>query len=194
MRAVDLTALRHTDHGLSPTCARFEHVRDGRVLWMSGVGEIEIPRGGPEHLGLLAAQPWQDNALLDEGEQLMLDSFFRAASLTANFYLALLTATPAETATMATMSEVTGTGYARIAMVRGTSDFPTLALNGGDYQVTTLQKTFTATGTWTAATDLALVTVVSGTAGKLIATTALSTTRTLVNGDTLNVTLAVKLQ
>lgn len=178
---------------LSPTIAKFEHARAGRPIWLSGIGEVE-GISDKELAIVRELQPWNHNYLADEGESLMLDSFFRAASLTTNFYLTLLTADPGETGTMATMSEVTGTGMARITMIRGNTDFPTLALASGDFQVTALAKVFTAGGTWTAATHAALVTTVSGTAGKLLVVNALSATRTLLNTDTLTVTLAVKQQ
>ena len=75
----------------------------------------------------------------------------------------------------------------------GSTDWTDPALDSGDMQTVTPTKTFTATGTWTAATQLVLATVGTGTAGLFIAWAALSATRTLVNGDTLDVTLAVKL-
>lgn len=173
---------------------KFRHLRDGRVIWASGVGDVDVPVA--YEAGLVDAQPWSDNALLDEGEQWMLDTFFRAAVAPTTFAFALLTSAPAETATMATMAEVTGGGYARVAVARNTTDWPTLALASGDYQVTSLQKTFgplTGTNYSAAVTHLAVVTATTGTVGKLVAAVALSTARTLVVGDSLNVTYSLKL-
>lgn len=179
---------------MKATTAKFRHLRGGRIIWASGLGDIDVPQA--DELAVARAQPFTDNALLDEGEQWVLDTFFRGATPPTTFAFALLTAAPAETATMATMAEVTGGGYARVAVARNTTDWPTLALASGDYQVTSLQKTFgplNTTNYSAAVTHLAVVTATTGTAGKLISAVALSTARTLVVGDSLNVTYSLKL-
>jgi hypothetical protein len=147
------------------TLARAKHFRKGELLWM---------------------QDWTHNAWADEGEQLVLDIFFRAATAPTNLFLKLSNSTPTDTSTLASITEVSGTGYAAISLARNTTDFPTLALVGGDYKVSMLTKTFTATGTWTTANYLILGTT-SNTTGKLVSYIALTTPRTLVNGDTLAV-------
>ena len=138
------------------------------------------------------------NALMDEGEQEILDVYLRAATPPTSHYFGLgnnggTPGVPAETATLATITEVSGSGYARIAVARNTTDWPTLALDAGDYQASSVTKQFSATGTWTAADYLFLTTVASGTVGKLIATVALSASRVLLNGDKLDVSMKVKL-
>lgn len=136
------------------------------------------------------------NALLDEGEQDILDIVFRDATEPSSFYVGLCNSTPGETTTLTTLSnEASGSGYARIALARNGTDWPTLALASGDYQLTSLVKTFTASGgTIGPVTNAFLCTVASGTSGKLYATVALSTTRTLADGESLSVTLNIKLQ
>lgn len=141
------------------------------------------------------------NALMDEGEQVILEFFFRNNNLmgASPFYFGLgnnggTPGVPAETATLASITEVSGSGYARIAVARDTTDWGATALDAGDYQTTSATKTFSATGTWTAADYLFLTDVDSGTSGKLLATVALSASRTLVNGDSLQVSMKVKLQ
>jgi len=141
------------------------------------------------------------NALMDEGEQQVLEIFFRNNSgLGASpFFFGLgnnggTPGVPAETVTLAGITEVSGTGYARIAVVRGITDWGATALNAGDYQTSSTTKQFQATGTWTAADYLFLCDIVSGTAGKLLVTVALSTSRLLVNGDKLDVSMVIKLQ
>ncbi|HEU4752649.1 MAG TPA: hypothetical protein VFU47_06025, partial [Armatimonadota bacterium] len=67
----------------------------------------------------------------------------------------------------------------------------TLSQVSGDYRATSSTVTFTATGTWTSATAMFLCTVSAGTAGKLLASVALAATRSLVNGDTLQVSFFV---
>src|SRR5580765_5333976 len=127
---------------------------------------------------LLWESDWNHNYLADGGEQSMLDVYFRAATA-PSLYITLLTA---------------GTGYARIILNRNNTDFPTLALDVGDYKVTSVAKTFTAGGTWSACTHMGIVTSASGTTGALIAVNALGATRTLINTDTLAITFATKLQ
>lgn len=161
--------MRHSKMG---TISQFKHFRKGKLLWESD---------------------WNHNYLADGGENAMLDVFFRNGTA-PTFYIALLTADPGETGTPATMAENSGTGYARIALARNSTDFPTLALDVGDYKVTALAKTFTAGGTWSACTHMGLVSSSSGTTGTLYAVNALGATRTLINTDTLAITFATKLQ
>jgi len=140
------------------------------------------------------------NALLDEGELDILNVYLRNTSIPASFYFGLgnlggTPGVPAETDTLATITEVSGSGYARIALARDTIDWgaPVL-LDSPDYQTTSVTKQFAATGTWTAADYLFLTDVSTGTAGALIAAVALSLSRVLNNGDKLDVSMTVKLQ
>jgi hypothetical protein len=184
------------------TAYKFSHRNaGGELLWASKISDsdfaelkgLEARFGRTPELDMLVAeaQTWQHNALLDDGENNMLDVYFRSNAAPASFYFALVNSTPAETITMATLSgEVTGTGYARIAVARNTTDWaaPTLST---DYSTTSVTKTFTAGGTWTSAITLMLVTSASGTTGLALASAALSATRTLVNGDTLATSMTV---
>lgn len=179
---------------IHPTEWKFKHERAGELIWASGLGELAIPVGSPEYDEALGDQLWAPNDLADNGEQIILDVFFRGASAPASLYVGLVAGSPAETTTLATMTEVTGTGYARIALARNATDWPTLALDVGDYRVVSLAKVFTAGGTWTGATNAFLTGAASGTSGDFIAYAALAATRTLLNGDTLTVTNRVKLQ
>lgn len=169
-----------------PTSWRYRHYRDGGLIWASGIGDVDPS----DEADVLMEQPVTLNAVADEGEQSILDSYFRGQNTPTSFTLRLTGTTPSETSTLAGLTEVTGTGYAGIAVARNTTDWPTLALVGGDYKVSMLTKTFTATGTWTAATYMYLATTSNNT-GKLISYSALSASRTLVNGDTLQVDYSV---
>jgi hypothetical protein len=184
---------------------KFRHYRptpdgDMSLIWASdGKGRSEeralgeVPAGSPADLEIVHSQLWTPNALADEGEKDILDVYFDDVAVRTNTYFRLFNDTPLETDTLATLTgEVTGTGYAGIAVARGT-DWSDPTLDAGDMQTTTTTKQFSAGGTWTDATQLVLATVGSGTAGLFLAWAALSTTRTLTNGDTLDVTLAVKL-
>lgn len=182
---------------------RFQHYRslDPRdesapkeLIWASKLGEIEqgVRQGSKAEHKILREQSYTHNFLTDGGESAMLDVFFRAGAA-PTFYFALYNATPAETSTMALTTEVTGTGYARISVARNATDFPSLTLDAGDFKVTSATKTFSATGPWTSATHLALVSTASGTSGTLYAIVPLSGTRVLASGDSLNVSFGVKL-
>lgn len=138
------------------------------------------------------------NALIDEGEQQILDVYLRGAAAPAGFYLGLTSmATLGETTTLATLTnEPAGNGYARQAINRdATADgWPTLALDSGDYQATGKTVTFTASGAGFGPVDKAFMATTSDATGKLVSFTALSQSRTLAAGDTLQVTYRVKLQ
>lgn len=179
--------------------AHYATLEDGRksLIWTPTQGEIhpgDVIKGSRADLALKAEEEFQLNSLTDLGEQYILDTFFRA-NHTPTFYFALWDdPAPAETDTMATLTanEVSGTGYGRISVARNTTDWGAPTLDGGDMQSTSVTKSFNATGTWTSADQLILVSDVSGTAGIFYAWVDLSTTRTLANGDQLDVSMAVK--
>lgn len=138
------------------------------------------------------------NILHDEGEEALLSAYFATAMSgfgppPANLYLGLdARVTLAEADTLLSLSgEPAVFGYARKALsTAGTG------LSGQDfyinqpaayYRADSKVVTFTASGgAWPAVTKLFLCTVLSGTAGKLISSLALSTSRTLQDGDSLN--------
>jgi hypothetical protein len=135
-----------------------------------------------------------ENALLDEGEQMVLDVFLRGATAVSSFYLGLCNSTPGETDTLNTLSnEASGNGYARIAIEHSNVGWPTLALDSGDFMATSKTVSFLATSNSIGPVTSAFLCTSSDNTGKLIATAALSTTRTLANTDTLQVTYRVKL-
>lgn len=150
-----------------------------------------IVKGSPAELEVIEAQDWTLNALADEGEEDILNVYFDTQAVRANLYFRLYNDTPAEGDTLASLTgEVTGTGYTGIAVARGTDWSAPDAATG----TSTGTKTFTAGGSWSAATQLILATAQTGTSGLLIAYAALSQTRTLGNGDTLDVTMTVTLE
>lgn len=182
-----------------PTQYRFRHYDgDGRLLWASGLGDVDkvVHRTDAIHEQLTSPLEFLENSLANQGEQAMLDAYLRGAAGPTNFYFGLYNDTPVATDTLASLvNEVSGTGYARIQVTRDNTGWPTLALDSGDYKATSATKTFTAGGTWTDATVLVLNSdAASGTSGVLVAYVSLSATRTLQNGDTLDVDIAVKLQ
>jgi hypothetical protein len=134
--------------------------------------------------------------LHQEGLQFLLEVAFseQQAPLGAGaFYLGLCTDTLlADNATLASKTEVSGTGYARQAAASSAVGFTSAAVSTNAWKQTTLTVTFTAGGTWTGAKTVFLATSVDDT-GKLIASAPLSATRTLDNGDTLSVALQMTL-
>jgi len=165
-------------HGRMHTFFQLVHLRDGVPIW---------------------AQDWTPNALTDEGEIQMLNVYFTNSNAPAgDFYMGLGTngqtgttfpPTLADTNTLANITELTGTSYARIQTARAITTGFTLAGS----TMTSVTKTFTAGGTWAAARFVFLCDVASGTAGKLICHAALSVERLLVINDQLNVSVAISL-
>lgn len=145
--------------------------------------------------GSVIAEWDTSNALADEGEQLFLDCVLRATSCPTTFYLRLFNDTPTETDTLSALTgEPTTNGYAAQEITRNSSGWPTLALDSGDYQATSSTETFSASGgSWGPVTYAVLATSTDS-SGKLIAYTALSTSRTLASGESLQVTYRLKLQ
>lgn len=129
-----------------------------------------------------------------EGLQFILEAVFpKTQTLPTNYYLGLATdASLAEDATLASLTEVSGTGYSRQAIPASAVGFSSAAVGTNDWKVTGAQKTFSAGGIWTTANTWFLASSIDGT-GKLIASGPLSQARTLGNGDTLNVTAALQL-
>lgn len=154
-----------------PTVWKFKHIRNGETIW---------------------EQDWTENFLTDAGEEDILSVYFeKSKSAPTNFYVGLINDSGiAETDTLSTMAgEPSGSGYSRQATVFGNP-----ALNSGDFQTVATTETFTASGgTIGPVTHAILTDVASGTAGVLIAAVALSATRTMLDGDSLEVTVTVKL-
>jgi len=136
----------------------------------------------------------QENALADEGEQNMLNSYFRSTSSPTTFYIRLYNDTPVETDSLSALTgEPSGNGYAAIEVERNATGFPTLALDSGDYKITSKTVTFTASGGTIGPVTYAVLATTSDNTGLLLSFVALSTTRTLANGESLQVTLSDKL-
>lgn len=182
--------------GFHPTEWAYQHrTAEGQVIWLSGIGDVDLEAGSREHAQALAEQPFTLNALADEGEQDMLSVYFRGGTAPTNFYIGLLNSTPTDTTTLATMTgEPSGSGYARSLVERSSTGWPTLALNSGDYRAISSTETFTASGgTIGPVTYAFLTTVVSGTSGLFLVYNALSTSRTLASGESLDVNMRITL-
>ena len=157
---------------IHPTEWRFRHRRGDLVLWES---------------------PWVENALADEGEQNILEVYFEGAAGPSGFHLGLVNDTPVETDGLADLTGEPSTGgYARQAIARNGTDW-TGAADAGDWQETSKTVTFTASGGQIGPVTYAILATTSDNSGLLVAYVALSTTRTLVDGDSLDASMRVKL-
>jgi hypothetical protein len=113
----------------------------------------------------------------DYTENLVLTYLFTASSVTrpTTFYVGLFTAAPSDTGGG---TEVTGSGYARVATgtitVSGTS--PTLATNGA-----AIEFAAASGGNWGSITHAAVFD--ASTSGNMLAFAALTTARTINDGD-----------
>lgn len=142
---------------------------------------------------------WEtENALADEGEQSMLDTYFRGLNTPTQFFLRLTKDTPVETDTLSNITGlVSGNGYSAQLLQRSVTGFPGLSLNAGDYQVTTKTVTFTASGgsiPITGQAQYVFISTTSNNTGKHIAFVALSQGRKLAAGESLQITVKIKLQ
>lgn len=179
--------------GYGPTWIKAIHRREGRIIWGNVLGDLDIPE--EDKLEVFACMPWAHNELVDEGEQYMLEVAFIDQAQTALNYLGLLNDTVVDTDTLATiLGEPSGNGYGRQTVPTTTAGFPTSGLQGGDWEITCTTETFTASGgAWSAVTDLFLTNDPTAATLELYATSALSATRTLQDGDSLDTTISLKL-
>lgn len=171
---------------------------------------LHIPQYSMKHFNSKGELLWTndkqiDNLFHDEGEKALLSAYFATTmsgfgAPPANLYLGLdARVTLAETDTLAsgvTNEPTTGTGYARIALsTAGTGlsgqDFyinQPVAAYGAESKTVTFTNSSTTTA-WGGVTKMFLCTAASGTSGLLISSLALSTTRTLQPGDSLQTSL-----
>lgn len=180
---------------LHPTQWQFRHRRGNKVIWASGIGDVDVALHTKEYEELLREQPFTPNELVNQGEEHILDVYFRGATGPTQFYIGLCNDTLVDTDTLATLTgEPAGNGYARVNQLieRSATGFPTLALDSGDFRTVTSTETITSTGT-IGPVNTAFLATTSDNTGRLIAWASLSTARTLANTDSLDVSMAIKL-
>src|SRR5436853_2589823 len=86
--------------------------------WFKVTADVRVIRNGQVIYEAFGCEA-HTNGLMDDGEQNMLDSYFRAQNTPTSFYLGLgnnggTPGIPAETTALSGITEVSGTGYARI--------------------------------------------------------------------------------
>lgn len=158
--------------------------------------------------GVVHGPQYDFNALYDQGEQDVLEYFFRGGTAPTSLQLGLLKTSYSilETDTMtqiggAELTNASDGGYsARQSLTRDATGWPTSALAAGDWQITSAQVIWTATGAWSDTAGFMFLshdstTTPGNTTGRITAAAALSPTRQLqASGDTLKVTYNLKLQ
>ena len=179
-------------------CGTVNHERVSRSVQETGVFHLACY----DQAGQLKWQEDAHNALANEGESFILDTYFRGATAPSGFYLRLYNTTPTLTSTLSTLSASepsTANGYNvasnnAIARSSATGGWPTLQLTSSHYEVLSKTVTITASGGTGGPVTYAAIASSSDNTGKLIAYAALSQSRTLSSGDSLNVTYTVRLQ
>lgn len=174
------------------------------LLWRNRVNvrhlSVEGTRRAASGLPLLPGDIlWEQlaavNIFHDEGEQFVCQVVFSEAQEVPTAYYQGLDnrTTLAEADTLTDLvSEPSTNGYARQAVNSDATDW-TVSQDSGDYQAASKTVTFNATGgSWGPVQALFLCTVATGTAGKLLCSLALSTSRTLQDGESLQADMTIK--
>lgn len=151
-----------------------KHIRDGKIIW-----EMTDIR----------------NALVDEGEKNMLNTYFRQAEEPSEFYIRLCYDSLVETDTLATIqNEPVGNGYTPQLVERSVTGFPTIEMDLGDWRIISKEVQFNAvSGDYTPVNTLFLATTSDNT-GKLLAFVNMRIERTVLSGDVLLASLKIKLK
>lgn len=126
-----------------------------------------------------------------EGLQHILEvAYSEEQTVPVNYYIGLCEdASVAENANLAGLTELSGNGYERQPVASNNTDFTSAATGTNDRKMTTKIVTFTANGgAWNDAIHAFLATTVDD-SGKLVDVAALSVTRTLQDGDSLQVSI-----
>lgn len=135
------------------------------------------------------------NALVDQGESNMLDTYFRANNTPTQFYVRLCNDTIIETDTLSSVqNEPSGNGYAPALLERSVVGFPTLELDAGDYRVVSKEVSWTASGGDIGPVTSAYIATTLDNSGLLIAAVTLPLERTIVSGSTMYANLRIKLK
>ena len=142
------------------------------------------------------------NMMHDEGEEYMVKTAFtEELTVPTSFYIGLddrdgdAHSAPAEADTLADLAgEPSGDGYARQGVASDGTDW-TSQQDGtsGDWEALSKEVTFAASGgDWPVVSTLFLATSSDGT-GRLLVTKALSSDRTILDGESLKCTLTVRI-
>ena len=144
---------------------------------------------------------WEEegrNSLTDEGEEAILETFFRADTLytPTQFYVRLCNDSLLETDTLITILNEPASvyGYSAQLVERSTTGFPTKELDSGDYRLISKDVTFTAVGGDIGPVITAFLATTSDNSGKLIAFKSLPVTRTITTGNSGIISIRIKMK
>jgi len=152
----------------------FVHVRKGKVIY-----EARMVK----------------NALVDQGEQLILDTIFRNQAITSQFFVGLANDVISETDGLSDIAgEPGGNGYARQALNRDLTDWPILVLHEGDYRTESKEVVFAASGGSIGPINSAFLSTTLNNTGKLVAFITLPLVRTILDGDEGFVKVRIKIK
>lgn len=166
------------------------HQRGGKVSFKWNIRCLDSD-GGLKWEELLVR-----NLLHDEGEEAILGAAYTEGyTVPAAYYIGL--DDRASIAEGDSLTDLVGEpavgGYARQAVNSDATDW-TLEQDAGDWQVVSKTVTFTPSGaSYPAVLNMFLCDVATGTSGKLHASVALSQERTVLDGDSLQTDITIKL-
>jgi hypothetical protein len=152
-----------------------KHIRDGKEIWSIR----------------------KQNSLVDEGEEAILEAFFRlnASYTPTEFYVRLCDDTIEETDTLSIVqNEPSGFNYTPQLVEASAVGFPVKDMFEGDYRLTSKELTFTASGGDIGPVNTVFLATTDDNTGKLIAFLDLPLTRTILNGDSMIVQFEVILE
>jgi len=154
-----------------------KHIRNGKVIW--------------EDIG--------KNALTQEGEEAVLETFFRgsepssSAYIPVQFYARLCNDSLLITDKLTDiLGEPSGNGYEPILIEKNSTGFPIKELDQGSYRLVSKVVTFTASGGQIGPVITAYLSTSTDNLGKLIAYRSLAMTRTILDGDSMTIQFRIK--
>jgi len=156
------------------------HMRDGQVLW--NVTD-------------------KKNRLVDQGERAIVDSFYRDKASNyfgmTNFYVGMYNGSISESTVLSTLpNEPTSGvyGYTRQVLLRSDVGFPTLEKHEDDWRVVSVDITFTASGGDLGPVNGAFLGTSSDNTGTLIGVLSFGVERTIIDGDSIILTVKCKMK
>jgi len=162
----------------------------GRHEWYEAIWDLSYVSKGK-----VLWREVKKNALVDEGEKLILNSFFRNTDNPSYFYIRLCNDTLDEQSTLLSVeNEPSGNGYSPYQLPRSTTGFPTLEYHEYDWRVRTAEFTFTASGGPIGPVKTCFIATSSDSSGYLVGVLPLSMTRTILDGDSLVGTIWIKMK
>jgi len=144
--------------------------------------------------GKLLYEQTQRNAFADEGEYMLLNSFFRGLSSPSGFYLRLAYDVLKVTDTLVDVYAEPGVGYGYSAKTieRSAVGFPTIAMDSGHYMATTKHVTWVASGGVIGPLNVMYLATTSDNTGKLVCYVPLLVEQTVEDGDSAEAWVTIK--